>query len=190
MLCLLYLRLAGPHPRSLRLDSLRSLAAAADAADTAPDNIRRQSGPALLAGNHPIELLTVAVGHFDRPAQLALTAARLAGQDVLLERLAPDDLARARALEPLRGSPMCFQFRHDSLLLYNFPALLFRRLWVVRINAAARENGLTYGQLIAGLKAAGNPIDRKTLADLAVTSPKAFTVLAKAAADAKPAARA
>ena len=45
----------------------------------------------------------------------------------------------------------------------------FRRLWVVRINAAARENGLTYGQLIAGLKAAGNPIDRKTLADLAVT---------------------
>ena len=50
----------------------------------------------------------------------------------------------------------------------------FRRLWVVRINAAARENGLTYGQLIAGLKAAGNPLDRKTLADLAVTSPAAF----------------
>ena len=42
----------------------------------------------------------------------------------------------------------------------------FRRLWVVRINAAARENGITYRQLIAGLKAAGNPIDRKTLADL------------------------
>ena len=37
----------------------------------------------------------------------------------------------------------------------------FRRLWVVRINAAARENGLTYGQLMAGLKAAGNTIDRK-----------------------------
>ena len=47
----------------------------------------------------------------------------------------------------------------------------FRRLWVMRINAAARENGLTYGQLIAGLKAAGNPIDRKSLADLAVTEP-------------------
>ena len=47
----------------------------------------------------------------------------------------------------------------------------FRRLWVMRINAAARENGLTYGQLIAGLKAAGNPIDRKSLADLAVSSP-------------------
>ena len=64
----------------------------------------------------------------------------------------------------------------------------FRRLWVVRINAAARENGLTYGQLIAGLKAAGNPIDRKQLADLAVASPKAFALLAKAAADARPAA--
>ena len=62
----------------------------------------------------------------------------------------------------------------------------FRRLWVMRINAAARENGLTYGQLIAGLKAAGNPIDRKTLADLAVTSPAAFAELAKVAARAKP----
>lgn len=63
----------------------------------------------------------------------------------------------------------------------------FRRLWVTRINAAARENGLTYGEMIAGLKAAGNPIDRKQLADLAVNSPAAFAVLAKAASDAKPA---
>jgi large subunit ribosomal protein L20 len=62
----------------------------------------------------------------------------------------------------------------------------FRRLWVTRINAAARENGLTYGQLIAGLKAAGNPIDRKSLADLAVSSPAAFARLAKIAAEAKP----
>jgi large subunit ribosomal protein L20 len=62
----------------------------------------------------------------------------------------------------------------------------FRRLWVVRINAAARENGLTYGQLIAGLKAAGNPIDRKSLAELAATSPAAFARIAKVAADAKP----
>ncbi|HET9265575.1 MAG TPA: 50S ribosomal protein L20 [Vicinamibacterales bacterium] len=61
----------------------------------------------------------------------------------------------------------------------------FRRLWVMRINAAARENGLTYGQLIAGLKAAGNPIDRKSLADLAVSSPAAFARLAKVASDAK-----
>ena len=63
----------------------------------------------------------------------------------------------------------------------------FRRLWVTRINAAARENGLTYGQLMAGLKAAGNPIDRKQLAELAVSSPAAFAKFAKMAADAKPA---
>ena len=63
----------------------------------------------------------------------------------------------------------------------------FRRLWVVRINAAARENGLTYGQLIAGLKAAGNPIDRKTLAELAVSTPAAFAKLAEVASAARPA---
>jgi large subunit ribosomal protein L20 len=62
----------------------------------------------------------------------------------------------------------------------------FRRLWVTRINAAARENGLTYGQLIAGLKAAGNTIDRKSLAEIAVSSPAAFARLVKVAAEAKP----
>src|SRR5512143_1707975 len=60
----------------------------------------------------------------------------------------------------------------------------FRRLWIVRINAAARENGLTYGQLMQGLKVAGNPIDRKQLADLAVAQPVAFSRLAAAAKDA------
>jgi len=54
----------------------------------------------------------------------------------------------------------------------------FRRLWVVRINAAARENGLTYSQLISGLKNAGNTLDRKSLAELAATSPAAFAVVA------------
>jgi large subunit ribosomal protein L20 len=63
----------------------------------------------------------------------------------------------------------------------------FRRLWVMRINAAARENGLTYGQLMAGLKAAGNTLDRKSLSELAVSSPAAFASLAKMAAKAKPA---
>jgi large subunit ribosomal protein L20 len=58
----------------------------------------------------------------------------------------------------------------------------YRRLWVVRINAAAREHGLTYSQLIRGLKAAGSSLDRKMLADLAVTQPAAF---AKVAAQAK-----
>jgi large subunit ribosomal protein L20 len=58
----------------------------------------------------------------------------------------------------------------------------YRRLWVVRINAAAREHGLTYSQLIRGLKVAGSSLDRKMLADLAVTQPAAF---AKVAAQAK-----
>src|SRR5260370_5669645 len=62
----------------------------------------------------------------------------------------------------------------------------FRRLWVMRINAAARANGLTYGQFIAGLKAAGNTLDRKSLAELAVSSPASFTRLSKIAAEAKP----
>jgi large subunit ribosomal protein L20 len=58
----------------------------------------------------------------------------------------------------------------------------FRRLWIVRINAAARQEGLTYAQLIRGLTAAGIALDRKTLADLAVREPAAF---AKIAAQAK-----
>jgi large subunit ribosomal protein L20 len=62
----------------------------------------------------------------------------------------------------------------------------FRRVWVIRINAAARENGLSYGQLIHGLKVAGVGLDRKMLAYLAVTQPDAF---AKLAAQAKTAAK-
>jgi large subunit ribosomal protein L20 len=62
----------------------------------------------------------------------------------------------------------------------------FRRLWVVRINAAARENGLTYGQLMAGLKAAGNTLDRKSLAELAATNPAGFAKVAAVAAKARP----
>ena len=62
----------------------------------------------------------------------------------------------------------------------------FRRLWVMRINAAAREHGLTYGQFMAGLKAAGNTLDRKSLSELAVSSPASFARLVKIAAEAKP----
>lgn len=54
----------------------------------------------------------------------------------------------------------------------------FRRLWVVRINAAARLHGLTYGQLIRGLKVAGVELDRKSLAELAVNHPAAFAKVA------------
>ena len=63
----------------------------------------------------------------------------------------------------------------------------FRRLWVVRINAAARENGITYSQLIRGLKAAGITLDRKMLADLAVREPNAFAQIATQAKNALPA---
>ena len=57
----------------------------------------------------------------------------------------------------------------------------FRRLWVARINAAARLNGLTYSQLINGLKRAGVGLDRKVLSDLAVADPAGFAVVAEAA---------
>jgi len=63
----------------------------------------------------------------------------------------------------------------------------FRRLWVVRINAAARENGLTYSQLIRGLKAAGIVLDRKVLADMAATQAAAFATVAAQAKAALPA---
>jgi large subunit ribosomal protein L20 len=54
-----------------------------------------------------------------------------------------------------------------------------RSLWITRINAAARENGTTYGRFIADLKAAGIELDRKVLADIAVNDPKAFTAIVK-----------
>ncbi len=54
-----------------------------------------------------------------------------------------------------------------------------RGLWITRINAAARENGTTYGKLIAGLKAANIELDRKVLAELVVKEPKAFTAIVK-----------
>lgn len=57
----------------------------------------------------------------------------------------------------------------------------FRKLWIARINAAARQNGLTYSKMIAGLKKANVSINRKMLADLAVTDAQAFTQLAEVA---------
>jgi large subunit ribosomal protein L20 len=63
----------------------------------------------------------------------------------------------------------------------------YRRLWVVRINAAARENGLTYSQLMRGLKAAGVTLDRKMLADMAATQSAAFATVAAQAKAALPA---
>ena len=53
----------------------------------------------------------------------------------------------------------------------------FRRLWIIRINAAARLHGLSYSQFMHGMKTAGIELDRKNLADLAVTEPSAFAQL-------------
>jgi large subunit ribosomal protein L20 len=61
----------------------------------------------------------------------------------------------------------------------------FRKLWIARINAAARLNGTTYSRLIDGLNKAGVQIDRKVLADLAVREPQAFTALAQRATGAQ-----
>jgi large subunit ribosomal protein L20 len=67
----------------------------------------------------------------------------------------------------------------------------FRRLWIIRINAAARQHGLSYNQFVSGCKNAGIELDRKILADLAVSDPAAFAAIAeqaKAALDKAPAA--
>ena len=56
-----------------------------------------------------------------------------------------------------------------------------RALWIVRLNAAARQNGLTYGRLVNGLKTAGVTLDRKVLADIAVRDAATFTRIAEVA---------
>src|SRR5688572_4030846 len=63
----------------------------------------------------------------------------------------------------------------------------YRRLWIVRINAGAREHGISYSQLMRGLKAAGIELDRKVLADMAATQAAAFAKVAKQAKAALPA---
>jgi large subunit ribosomal protein L20 len=62
----------------------------------------------------------------------------------------------------------------------------FRKLWIQRINAAARANGITYNRFIQGLKAAGVEVDRKILADLAVNDAPAFAALVETARGALP----
>ncbi|GIG70148.1 50S ribosomal protein L20 [Phytomonospora endophytica] len=63
----------------------------------------------------------------------------------------------------------------------------FRRLWITRINAAARANGMTYNRFMQGLTIAGVEVDRKVLADLAVTDAAAFTALVEVARKSLPA---
>jgi large subunit ribosomal protein L20 len=64
----------------------------------------------------------------------------------------------------------------------------FRQLWITRINAAARANGMTYNRFVQGLKAAGVEVDRKNLAELAVSDAAAFAQLVEVARAALPAA--
>lgn len=63
----------------------------------------------------------------------------------------------------------------------------FRQLWITRINAAARQNGMNYNRFIQGIKAAGIEVDRKILAELAVSDPGAFAALVDIAREHAPA---
>jgi len=79
------------------------------------------------------------------------------------------------------------QVRHSLMYAYRDRRTKkrdFRKLWITRINAAARQNGLTYSKLIAGLKKANISINRKMLAELAVTDSEAFAKLAETAKNA------
>ncbi len=62
----------------------------------------------------------------------------------------------------------------------------FRRLWITRINAAARQHGLSYSRFVSGLKGAGVELNRKMLADVAVRDPAAFARLAELAQEQRP----
>lgn len=75
----------------------------------------------------------------------------------------------------------------DKALMYSYRDRKarkrdFRRLWIIRINAAARMNNMRYNQFIYGLKAANVELDRKVLAELAVSDPNAFSQIAQMAA--------
>ncbi|MGH3411680.1 MAG: 50S ribosomal protein L20 [Marmoricola sp.] len=81
------------------------------------------------------------------------------------------------------------QVTHSAVYSYNDRRKRkgdFRRLWIQRINAAARANGMTYNRFIQGLRAAEVEVDRKILADLAVNDPTAFTALVGTARAALP----
>src|SRR2546425_7716355 len=76
------------------------------------------------------------------------------------------------------------QVEHSLVYAYrdrNNKKRTFRRLWIIRINAAARQHDLSYNQFIAGCRQAGIELDRKVLADLAVSDPAAFAKIAETA---------
>ena len=96
-------------------------------------------------------------------------------------------LAQAKGYWGLKKSSYTYakeQVEHSLVYAYRDrknKKRTFRRLWIVRINAAARANGMSYNQFIAGLHKAGIELDRKVLADLAVADPAAFTAIAEQA---------
>lgn len=109
----------------------------------------------------------------------------------------PSKAKRRKVLKQARGYTGArsrrFRTAHEQLLGARDDAFAhrrakkgdFRRLWITRINAAARQNGTTYSQLMAGLKSAQVEIDRKMLAELAVNEPAAFAALVEVAGKAK-----
>ena len=83
------------------------------------------------------------------------------------------------------------QVRHSEVYAYRDRRdrkAQFRRLWITRIGAASRQNGMSYSRFMSGLKAAEVDLDRKVLADIAVHDPAAFTQLVETAHNALPAA--
>ena len=94
-------------------------------------------------------------------------------------RLSRHNLYRQSIVTLIRARAFAFRDRRAKKRQY-------RRLWIQRIGAAARLNGLTYGQLIHGLKAAGVALDRKVLADIAVKDAPGFAQLAAKAKAAAP----
>jgi large subunit ribosomal protein L20 len=96
-------------------------------------------------------------------------------------------LAEAKGYWGLKHSSYTYakeQVEHSLVYAYRdrkAKKRTFRRLWIMRINAAARQHDLSYNQFIAGCKAAGIELDRKILADLAVTDPASFAGIAEQA---------
>ena len=113
-----------------------------------------------------------------------------------MSRVRPGPVTRARHKKVLKAAKGYYGARSrtfrsaaqsvDKALQYatrdrRVKKRVFRSLWIVRINAAARENGLTYSKLIAGLKKASIELDRKTLANIAVNDKEAFSKIAEEA---------
>jgi large subunit ribosomal protein L20 len=95
-------------------------------------------------------------------------------------RLGRHHLYRQSLVTLIRGRVYAYRDRRNR-------KRMFRRLWIVRINAACRSRGLRYSQLIAGLQRAMVELDRKTLADLAVNDPDTFTKIVELARNHLPA---